>query len=189
MNLKFKNVYEEENIKLIKDLYRESFPKNERFEFKHLIKSSKRKYNSFFAVYDNNNLIGLTYLTFDKNIVFILYLSVSSKYRDKGYGSQILRALKDGYKNHDFILDIEALKEDAENYEQRLKRVKFYEKNGFYLTNLAMQYKGEEYEYMCTNKNLNITDKLIVRLFSKLFSPLYQMLSRFYRFNLYNIRK
>ena len=188
MNLKFKNVYEDnENITQIEQLYEESFPEYERFDFNFLQKASKRKDNKFWVIYDDNNLIGLTYLTFDKNMIFILYLTVDSQYRNKGYGSEILNLLKEKYKNYHFILDIEEVKKDSKNYHQRVIRKKFYEKNDFISTNLGMSYQGEEYEYLCTS-NMNINDKIITKLFGKLYNPVIQFFTKFYRFDLYQIR-
>ncbi len=45
--------------------------------------------------------------------------------------------------------DYEPIREDADNYEQRKARLSFYERNGFYITNYAMDDRGVDYETMC----------------------------------------
>ena len=62
---------------------------------------------------------------------FILYLAVNQEMRSKGYGGEILNYAyeQDGKRN--IILNVERLDQTADNYEQRLKRVSFYEKTGY----------------------------------------------------------
>ena len=60
------------------------------------------------------------------------YLAITEEARGYGYGSKTLSFLKEYYKNYRFFLEIEnAEDENAENYEERQSRKKFYLKNGF----------------------------------------------------------
>jgi len=65
--------------------------------------------------------------------------------------------LKKVYKDKRLLLNIEKVDSSAVNYEQRFKRKRFYEKNGFKNTNFEIENKeivyeilylrGEVYEY------------------------------------------
>ena len=189
MNLKFKNVNKEKkNIKRVDKIYEESFTQDERYRFKFLLKAAKRKDNLFYVIYDNYSLIGLTYLTFEENNIFILYLAINNKYQNQGYGTAILTALKEKYLGYNFILDIESIKKSAPNYEQRIRRKKFYQKNGFKLTNLGIRYDSDKFELMTTGKRTELDSDLVTRLLLKVHSPFFQRITRFYKFKLYKIR-
>lgn len=189
MNLKFKDIQKEKkNRKRIEKIYKESFTKDERYSFSFLLRAAKRKDNLFYVIYDNYSLIGLTYLTFEKNNIFILYLAINNRYQNRGYGSATLKYLKEKYPDYNFILDIEAINKDADNYEQRIRRRAFYKKNGFYLTNLGLQYDRDQFELMTNHKKAEIDSELVTKLLLKVHSPFFQRITRFYKFKLYKLR-
>ena len=79
---------------------------------------------------------------------------VDTAYR--GYGSAILQDVKDLAGNRPVVLAIEPMNEKADNFDQRLKRVRFYEKNGFHITAYYYHEGSETYQMMANTKQIAI---------------------------------
>jgi len=127
--------------------YINAFPEYERLLFWLLVYKSKKKNSDFYAIYDDSEYIGLLYLTFYKDIVYIFYLAIDPLHQSKGYGSKILQYLRKIYQDKRLLLNIEEVDSSADNYEQRFKRKRFYEKNGFRNTNFGIK-KNITYEIL-----------------------------------------
>jgi GNAT superfamily N-acetyltransferase len=67
-------------------------------------------------------------------MTFVLYLATDESIRSKGYGSKMLKWIVENARRT-VVLNIETVEKAYENYEQRLKRQKFYIKNGFIIQN------------------------------------------------------
>ncbi|GAB3044210.1 GNAT family N-acetyltransferase [Virgibacillus ainsalahensis] len=132
----------------VKNLYINEFPKYERLPFWLLIYKSKKKNSDFYAIYDDSEYVGLLYLTYYKDIVYVFYLAIDPSQQSKGYGSKILQYLRKIYKDKRLLLNIEKVDSSADNYEQRFKRKRFYEKNGFKNTNFEIEKKDIVYEIL-----------------------------------------
>lgn len=146
-------------FKAFKDLFLKEFPKNERLPIWFLYLSSFRACVDFWAVLDNDEFAGFVYLGNDKQKTFVLYLAVNSAKQGKGYGSQILELIKDKKKNHTIILNIETVSDtDADNYKQRLKRQKFYLKNGYQMADFRLDDDGEYFDELCQNGQISQAD-------------------------------
>ena len=89
--------------KNILNLYKESFPKNERLPIWLLNIMSKRTCVDFLAFYDNNIFCGFSYLIHNNNITFILYLAIDTSIRSKGYGTKILNLISNNKQNNSII--------------------------------------------------------------------------------------
>lgn len=139
--------------KNIKRLYKETFPKNERFPFwilKHSIKKGKATIN---AIVEGNRFIGMTYIVNCDNSFYLMYFAIEKAYRNKQYGSKVLKHLNENYGT--IFLSIEKPKDAVSD-----KRKQFYLKNGFYETNKYCTECGVDYEVLCNNKNFYITKEL-----------------------------
>ena len=78
-----------------KKLYMQSFPENEQLPWWLLRFLTVRKGIDISAYYDKKDFCGFTYTVTNGNIVFVLFFAVKYELRSKGYGSAILRYLKD----------------------------------------------------------------------------------------------
>lgn len=134
----------------IKQLYTSSFDKNERIPFWMIILMSFTKTTDFFAFYDNENFIGFTYMATLNNIVFIFFLAVDDDVRSKGYGSQILTAIKEKYLNHKIIISI-----NRADYNKKIKLQNFLFKNDFSYTGYLMKSGDKEQDIMIANGDFN----------------------------------
>lgn len=143
-----------DEYKVIKDLMIKVFPKNEILPMWILLLLSKRKMVDFNAYYDDEEFVGFSYSVVNCDTVFIFYLAVNDKIQSKGYGTQILECIKKKYKGKEITLNIQKIDESLENYEQRLKRLKFYQRNGF---NDTKYYIDDDTDYLIlsTSENFN----------------------------------
>lgn len=118
----------------VKALYMQAFPKEERIAFVPLVLNSYRRDVSFRAFYDGERFAGLLYSIMSDDMAYALFLAVNPDARSRGYGSQILSVLAEEAGERAVLLDIEPVEKSAENYEQRVRRLSFYNRNGFSYT-------------------------------------------------------
>lgn len=124
------------------------FPPEELMPFWYLLRGAKKQCVDFLAYYDEDTFVGLSYSVTNEDVTLIMYLAVDGTIQSKGYGSRILTSICERYPDNRIALDIEELDEGAANYEQRVKRKAFYEKNGFVSTGLFLSEGKELYEIM-----------------------------------------
>ena len=87
MILKYTSYFLVKDKKKIKNIYINSFNKDERFSFLILEKCAKEKNVEFNVVYDNNDLIGFYYIVNYGDVSYLMYFAVDITKRNKGYGS------------------------------------------------------------------------------------------------------
>ena len=149
--------------KEIKKLYREAFPADERAPFFMLLKRTEREENSFYAITDENGFSGLVYTMKSEKVIYIFFLAVLSQKRGKGYGTEILSKIRNMNPDRAVILMIEDTGiTDAPNYEERIDRLGFYKKNGFYQLGIKINEAGVNYELLGTNRNVVLEDFLSI---------------------------
>lgn len=159
MELIIKNV----NIKnkKIKEIYLDSFPKEDRMPFWLMVLLSKKNDTDFLAFYDEEILCGFTYTAIKNNIAFVMFFAIDKNLRSKGYGSFILNKLQSIYPNHKIIVSIEPFDENAKNINQRIRRKKFYINNGYVETGYLMNLSNIEQEILIKNGNFDKEEFLI----------------------------
>lgn len=146
--IELKSVKDIQTMLKVRRLYLDAFPDFERLPFWLLMYKSKKKDSDLYVIYDDEQFVGLTNLAYYKDIVYLYYLAIDPSHRSKGYGSQILKHLKDKYPEQRILLNIEKVDKTAENYKQRFKRKKFYEKNGFHNTEFEIETEDIVYEIL-----------------------------------------
>lgn len=160
MNLSIKKISRElKDYQQIKKAYDASFDIEDRISFKILQLLSHRKNVHFLAFYDGDKFCGLTYFILYKDVTFILYLVIDPNLKSKGFGSQILDWIKEQYPKNTFVLYIDEVDQKYEDYAIRLKRLHFYEKNEFALTEYIMQHGKFTYQIL-VNGGLFVPSKL-----------------------------
>ena len=160
--------------KRIKKLYHDAFPMDERAPFWLLMKRRNRDNVDFLAVYHEDQWVGLTYVISREDFSYVYYLAIAENARGKGYGSGVLGAIKERYAGNRIILAIEELDEKAENYEERIRRKQFYEKNGLQLLDYKMREAKVVYDVMGTSEKISpeeygdMMKQYLGRIFSRL---------------------
>ena len=148
----------------VRQLYMQSFPKEELLPWWLLRLHAHRKGFALTAFLDGDQLCGFTSSIDGENMHFLLYFAVAEDLRGKGYGSAILNMLKQKYDT--VILNIEPLVDDAPNLDQRQRRYRFYRKNGFRDTGYYAWDIGGIYRVLSSTGQLELP--AFERLFARL---------------------
>ena len=150
MNLFTKNYTNAPDRAEIKRIYLSSFPKHERLPFWVLRFLTVRKGIDMLGYYDGDELCGFTYTVTAGKILFVLFFAVKQELRGKGHGSAILGCMKQCNPEKSVLLNVEPLDPRADNFEERAKRFRFYEKNGFYDTKYDIEEVGGVFRVLAT---------------------------------------
>lgn len=168
--------------KQVKRLYRTAFPANERAPMFLMMSRAKKGKGDFFSAFDKGKYTGLVYAITNEKTAYIFFLAIADEQRGKGYGSAVLEAIKSRYAGKRIFLAIEELDENADNYEQRLSRRHFYEKNGLTKQSCKLREITEIYDVMSYGGM--VTDKEFKELMK---GWLGGFLSRFFTFEIITI--
>lgn len=114
-----------------RELYLSAFPVRERIPFDTLLRMAEGPDCRFLWMSVDGRFSGLVYLVESERLVFLMYLAVSPGSRCSGLGSDAVWLVKCGCGGRRLFLNIEPTDEPAENIGQRLRRTRFYERNGF----------------------------------------------------------
>lgn len=172
MELRLKTADRRE-MRRIKKIYLEAFPKSERKPFGMMKRKARKGVMEFLCVMDGQKTVGLAITVFCRDMVLLDYFAMSRASRGKSYGSGALALLKERYRDRRLILEIELLDEHAPNSEDRIRRKRFYLKNGMKETGIrALVFKvpmevltaGESVSY---EEYHEIYDKVIGPVFAR----------------------
>lgn len=139
----------------MKQLYLKAFPKSERLPIFQLMLIALKPQVYFEGIYDQGQFAGLVFLIEGETAVYLAYLAISSDKRGHGYGTTVLQDLKKRFRGKQIILDIEPIDKSASNYEQRVKRLKFYQQNGFNPTKRKLVDNSGIYQVCATDKQVD----------------------------------
>ena len=137
----------------------EAFPANERLASRDI--SSYTEYteeNGYVSLVfeEDNALIGFVQLRrCGDDAYYGIYLAIGKEYRNKQYGSRALKLLIEEYLKGKMMFGcVEALLPEAENYEQRVARARFYQRNGMFLLDGVLDGGPRgKYQFVCTDPN------------------------------------
>ena len=140
----------------VQALYESAFPANERIPMKQLLDNKiKREFWAFFEKEDGENGAAPTFCGFSNSISHgditnIVYFAVEPELRSRGYGSQILQAIRRQHPDTRIAVDIEVEEDskDAEELERRNRRRDFYQRNGFDASPVDYVWQGEHYRLL-----------------------------------------
>ena len=143
----FKKIYDLMDCLDIKKLYEESFSKNERTNFYNLLSGV---YSNFeiYAIYDKNMIVAFVHLNSTVDFVHINYFAVSKLHQGHGIGSLFLEWLKNKYKKTPLVLDVEAENQKIKSNFDRIRRINFYKRNGFILSDYKFKWQNENFSPM-----------------------------------------
>lgn len=167
MRYKSYSVYDSQGQSQIKEIYETSFPKNEKFPFWVLKQCAKENNVRLDSIIDHNTnkIIGMNFLISYDDIVYLMYVAIDKKYRNKGFGSLVLRDLILRQADTSILLCIEKPsicdKEDI-----KARRKDFYLRNGFYETGYFIKDSGVDYEFLSSSKERIITGNDLKKRYS-----------------------
>lgn len=137
-----------------KQLYLEAFPKEERLPWWVLWLNSLRRGIDLTAFVEDGAMIGFTASVTTNRMHFLLFFAVPETSRGCGHGSAILTQLR---QQHAAVtLNVELLDPEAENYPQRQRRFRFYQRNGFFDTGYHVWEVGGKFRVLATQPELDV---------------------------------
>ncbi len=132
------------------------FPKEELMPMWLIRLLTLKKNYDFKVYYDNDLFVGILFTIESDDTLFVFYIAVNDQIHSKGYGSRLLQVLFDKHPNKAITLFIETMDDkNALNYEQRVKRLEFYERNGFVHTGIKAGFKTPFVDILSTDKEYN----------------------------------
>lgn len=135
----------------IRELYRSAFPKEEQMPWGLMKFLSRFPDIDLTGYYRADAFCGMTFTVCHEQILFVLFLAVDAHSRGRGNGSAILTHLKASHPGKTILLNVELLEEDAPNLAQRIRRMAFYKKNGFYDTGYNIREVGGWFRVLATD--------------------------------------
>ena len=136
----------------VKALYESAFPANERIPTKLLLDNKIQR--EFFAFVDTidgtHTFCGFSNSITRGTITNIVYFAVEPELRSRGYGSEILKTIREQHTETRLVVDIEVEEnsKDAEEIERRNRRRDFYLRNGFEASPFDYHWQGEHYRLL-----------------------------------------
>jgi len=129
-------------------LYQAAFPKSEKKPFSMIFSMCKKGKSDAWYCEKNGRFAGLVITINGTDKILIDYLAVHEKMRGCGIGSELLQVMRQIYEGKGIFLEIEEVDENAENYEERKNRKKFYLSNGMTEMNVYVELFGVDMELL-----------------------------------------
>lgn len=137
----------------VKRLYLSAFPPEERRPLSSLwLLSAIRSKVSLLAYLDGKDLCGFTLTVDSKKYLYISFIAVDPALRGKGIGSRILERLRMEHPEKALLVEVESPEEGVDNYTQRVQRIAFYRRNGFYDLDRTITGRGVTYQLLSTDE-------------------------------------
>ena len=136
------------DFRAVRNIFLAAFPACERPPHAFLYLRSKVKGNDYLGVYDGETLVGMSYVVSSETVAYIFFLAIVWEHRGKGFGTATLDALKSRYDGKKIILAIEEMDERADNYPERVRRLKFYESNDFKMSGYKLREVNMVYDLL-----------------------------------------
>lgn len=164
--LRLTNASAKEQLKRVRLLYEDAFPRSEKKPFRMILRGRKKGNYEILALEgENGEFQGLAITMHYGELVLLDYFAIEPACRGNGVGSSALKALQQRYRGKKFLLEIESTvgqeeivgngKGDGYSDESdlRLRRKAFYLRNGMRPMDFLVNLFGVEMElmtYECT---------------------------------------
>ncbi len=142
----------------IKSFLEENFPEEQRMPMPVLNFLCKFKQCNLTGYYEDDLFIGVFFHIEFPHTVYLFYFAVNEQIQNKGYGTRMLEDLKQQFSGKSISTLIETMDESAENYPQRVKRLAFYERNGFHTTGISVGRGVPTGDFISTNPQFSVED-------------------------------
>ena len=131
------------------EINREAFPPDEYMPLSEMLAVQAQGEFDVLALFDGETMVGFMVISADAETAYLFFLAIAKEYRAMGYGGQALQLYRTLYAQCQCTVDLEPLDDAAENAAQRIRRRRFYLKNGFSPSGYALEYRGTAFELLC----------------------------------------
>lgn len=119
-------------IEEIRLIYESSFPADERMPFERVLEKRDSGVMRLLSVEgEGGELLGFANITLCLDVLALNYFAILPEKQGRGYGTAVIRLLRERYPDRSIIIDIEDDGIICDNTEQRIRRRAFYERLGF----------------------------------------------------------
>lgn len=132
----------------VRALYLRAFPAEERAPFWLLKRRAIQSRGELLAIRNGGGFAGFAYVIGNAKAAYLFFFAIADGQRGRGYGSAVLAALKERYAGKALFLARETLDQQAQNYDQRVRRRGFYLRGGFSDLPLQISEAGVTYDVM-----------------------------------------
>lgn len=132
-------------------IYNDAFPKEDRMPFWLMPTMAKGRATEMHVYRDGDAYCGMDYVASLDGTTFVMFLAVDGRMRSRGYGGMILDRIKSDPPDDLIIVSFEPPVEGEDGYEVRLRRKRFYLRNGFRETGYVGVLGGKSQEIMVFN--------------------------------------
>ena len=151
----------DKDFRAVKEIFLSAFPRNERPPHIFMYLRSKKPGNDYLALCDGDSLVGMSYVICSESVAYIFFLAIAEERRGKGYGTAALDALIKEYgEERKVVLAIEEIDERADNYPERIRRLRFYEGNGFSMSGYKLREVTMVYDLLEYTQGADTTPKI-----------------------------
>ena len=132
------------------EIYRDAFPEDELTDISGLSEAlpSSMNFEEWALVY-GKRAVGYLIVLFTDDIAYFLHLAVAKECRGKGFGSSAMKFLNERFASHLVFFSVETPSEKAENQQQRLARIRLYERLGYRISGIEILDNEISYSVMC----------------------------------------
>ena len=132
------------DIRRIKRIYKEAFPKNERKPFSIIKKLNRSGKGSLEVILLDGKMCGFFFTVFEGELALVDYFAISKDYRNRGIGKLAIEALSEKYFQKKMFLEIE----DPSVSDEAARRLCFYKRCGFLQTGIKVNLFGVHMELL-----------------------------------------
>lgn len=136
------------DLRKMKRIYLYSFPKAERKPFGLMKVKARQGVMELLALKSGKKLLGMAVTVLYKDLVLLDYFALAGSCRGCGRGSEGLKLLKERYAEKRMLLEIELPSEAPLQHPERIRRKKFYLRNGMQETGMHVMVFGVPMEVL-----------------------------------------
>lgn len=141
-------------LKKIKRIYLEAFPRAERKPFGMMKRKARQGGMEILSILEDGRLVGLAITFLHQDMVLLDYFAMERTCRGKGFGAGALEILKERYREKRLILEIELADLHAGQTDLRVRRKHFYLQNGMKETGIHIRLFGVPMEILTEGRPL-----------------------------------
>lgn len=131
---------------MIREIYENSFPKEERFDFEILEECSKEPKVTLVGITSDDRIVGMEFLVeLPNSITYLMYFAIADICRNQGLGTEAIK---------DLVAEKENVMLCIERPVNRVTRSRkeFYLRNGLHETGVFIEDSGVQYEFLTSKK-------------------------------------